>query len=58
MPLVNFAVSGAGTGVAQTVAVKGAEYTIETDAYEAFGGKDEYPARWPTPSRRSARATR
>lgn len=44
MPLVNFAVSGAGTGVAQTVAVKGADYVIETDAYEAFGGRDAHPS--------------
>lgn len=44
MPLVNFAVSGAGTGVAQTVAVKGADYVIETDAYEAFGGQDAHPS--------------
>lgn len=44
MPLVNFAVSGAGTGVAQTVAVKGADYVIETDAYEAFGGQDRHPS--------------
>lgn len=44
MPLVNFAVSGAGTGVAQTVAVAGADYVIETDAYEAFGGQDKHPS--------------
>jgi putative redox protein len=44
MPLVTFAVSGAGSGVAQTVAVKGADYVIETDAYPAFGGKDEHPS--------------
>ena len=44
MPLVTFAVSGQGTGVAQTVAVDGADYTIQTDAYEAFGGKDEHPS--------------
>ncbi len=44
MPLVNFAVSGTGTGVAQTVAVRGATYVIETDAYEAFGGKDQHPS--------------
>lgn len=44
MPLVTFAVSGQGTGVAQTVAVDGADYTIETDAYEAFGGKDQHPS--------------
>lgn len=44
MPLVNFAVSGAGTGVAQTVAVKGADYVIETDAYPAFGGQDAHPS--------------
>ncbi|MBN9738433.1 MULTISPECIES: OsmC family protein [unclassified Pseudonocardia] len=44
MPLVTFAVSGQGTGVAQTVAVDGADYTIETDAYPAFGGKDEHPS--------------
>ncbi|MBV9919502.1 MAG: OsmC family protein [Pseudonocardia sp.] len=44
MPLVNFAVSGQGTGVAQTVAVKGADYVIETDAYPAFGGEDAHPS--------------
>ena len=44
MPLVTFAVSGQGTGVAQTVAVDGADYTIETDAYPAFGGRDEHPS--------------
>lgn len=44
MPLVTFAVSGRGTGVAQTIAVDGADYTIETDAYPAFGGKDEHPS--------------
>ena len=44
MPLVNFAVSGAGTGVAQTVAVKGADYVIQTDAYPAFGGQDAHPS--------------
>jgi putative redox protein len=44
MPLVSFAVTGTGTGVAQTVAVKGADYVIETDAYPAFGGKDAHPS--------------
>lgn len=44
MPVVTFAVSGTGTGVAQTVAVKGADYVIETDAYPAFGGKDAHPS--------------
>ena len=44
MPLVPFAVTGRGTGVAQTVAVDGADYTIETDAYEAFGGQDQHPS--------------
>lgn len=44
MPLVPFAVSGQGTGVAQTVSVPGASYLIETDAYPAFGGKDEHPS--------------
>ena len=44
MPLVTFAVSGTGTGVAQTVAVKGADYVIETDAYPAFGGQDAHPS--------------
>lgn len=44
MPLVTFAVTGEGTGVAQTVAVAGADYTIQTDAYPAFGGKDEFPS--------------
>lgn len=44
MPLVTFAVSGRGTGVAQTVAVAGADYVIETDAYPAFGGQDAHPS--------------
>lgn len=44
MPLVNFAVHGKGTGVAQTVAVSGADYVIETDAYPAFGGQDAHPS--------------
>ncbi|OLR95139.1 OsmC family protein [Actinokineospora bangkokensis] len=44
MPLITFAVSGEGTGVAQTVAVSGAEYTIQTDAYPAFGGQDAHPS--------------
>lgn len=44
MPLVPFAVSGQGSGVAQTVAVDGADHTIHTDAYPAFGGKDEHPS--------------
>lgn len=44
MPLVTFAVSGTGTGVAQTVAVKGADHVIETDAYPAFGGRDAHPS--------------
>lgn len=44
MPLVTFAVSGAGSGVAQTVAVDGADYVIETDAYPAFGGQDAHPS--------------
>lgn len=44
MPLVTFAVSGTGTGVAQTVAVKGADHVIETDAYPAFGGQDAHPS--------------
>ncbi|MGQ0577103.1 MAG: OsmC family protein [Pseudonocardia sp.] len=44
MALVNFAVHGAGTGVAQTVTVAGAEHVIHTDAYPAFGGKDAHPS--------------
>jgi uncharacterized OsmC-like protein len=44
MPLVPFAVSGQGTGVAQTVSVSGASYVIETDAYPAFGGEDKHPS--------------
>lgn len=44
MPIVKFAVSGQGTGVAQTIAVKGADYIIETDAYPAFGGQDAHPS--------------
>ncbi len=44
MPLIPFAVTGRGSGVAQTVSVDGADYTIETDAYEAFGGRDAHPS--------------
>lgn len=44
MPLVPFAVSGQGSGVAQTVSVSGSDHTILTDAYPAFGGKDEHPS--------------
>lgn len=44
MPLVPFAVSGQGTGVAQTVTVSGASYVIQTDAYPAFGGEDKHPS--------------
>lgn len=44
MPLVPFAVTGRGTGVAQTVAIDGADYTIQTDAYPAFGGQDAHPS--------------
>lgn len=44
MPLLPFAVTGTGSGVAQTVTVDGADYTIETDAYPAFGGADEHPS--------------
>lgn len=44
MPIVTFAVSGTGTGVAQTVAVAGADHVIQTDAYPAFGGQDAHPS--------------
>ncbi|MGI8415868.1 MAG: OsmC family protein [Nakamurella sp.] len=44
MPLVPFAVTGRGSGVAQTVAVDGADYIIETDTYQAFGGRDQHPS--------------
>ncbi|MEO3938796.1 OsmC family protein [Dermatophilaceae bacterium Soc4.6] len=44
MPLIPFAVTGRGSGVAQTVSVDGADYTIETDAYPAFGGRDAHPS--------------
>lgn len=44
MPTVTFAVSGSGTGVRQDVDVTGSGHVIRSDAYEAFGGKDEYPS--------------
>ena len=44
MPLIPFAVTGRGRGVAQTVEVDGGDYVIETDAYEAFGGQDAHPS--------------
>jgi uncharacterized OsmC-like protein len=44
MSVVTFSVSGSGTGVRQDVAVGGSEHVIKTDAYPAFGGKDEFPS--------------
>ncbi|KAK4624248.1 hypothetical protein CLAFUW4_06090 [Fulvia fulva] len=41
---IPFHVDGQGTGVAQTVGVKDTIRTINTDAYPAFGGKNEYPS--------------
>ena len=44
MPIVTFAVSGTGTGVRQDVDVTGSGHVIRSDAYEAFGGADEFPS--------------
>ena len=44
MPDVTFSVSGTGTGVRQDVDVTGSGHVIRSDAYEAFGGKDEFPS--------------
>jgi putative redox protein len=44
MSVVTFRVTGSGTGVRQDIEVAGADHVIRTDAYAAFGGKDEYPS--------------
>ena len=44
MPVVTFSVSGSGSGVRQDVDVVGSGHVIRSDAYEAFGGRDEYPS--------------
>ena len=44
MPLVTFSVTGTGTGVRQDVDVVGSGHLVKSDAYEAFGGKDEFPS--------------
>lgn len=41
---IPFQVDGQGIGVTQTVRVKDAVHVINTDAYPAFGGKNEYPS--------------
>ena len=41
---IPFHVDGQGSGVAQTVGVKDTTHVINTDAYPAFGGKNEYPS--------------
>lgn len=42
--VVPFVVHGSGTGVAQHVVVPDSPHAFETDAYPAFGGKDEAPS--------------
>lgn len=44
MPAITFSVSGSGSGVRQDVDVVGSGHVIPSDAYEAFGGKDEFPS--------------
>ena len=44
MPDVTFSVSGTGTGVRQDVDVIGSGHVIRSDAYPAFGGRDEFPS--------------
>ncbi len=44
MPLVTFSVTGSGSGVRQDVDVVGSGHVIKSDAYESFGGKDEFPS--------------
>lgn len=44
MPIVTFSVTGTGTGVRQDVDVIGSGHVIRSDAYEAFGGADEFPS--------------
>lgn len=42
--VVPFVVHGDGTGVAQHVVVPDSPHAFDTDAYPAFGGKDEAPS--------------
>ena len=44
MPTLTFSVAGSGTGVRQDIDVTGSGHLIKSDAYEAFGGKDEFPS--------------
>lgn len=44
MPTVTFSVTGTGSGVRQDVDVVGSGHVIRSDAYEAFGGRDEFPS--------------
>lgn len=44
MPAVTFSVTGTGSGVRQDVDVVGSGHVIRSDAYESFGGRDEYPS--------------
>ncbi|HEY2205628.1 MAG TPA: OsmC family protein [Pseudonocardia sp.] len=44
MSVVTFAVTGSGIGVRQDIDVADSEHVIRTDAYPAFGGKDEHPS--------------
>ena len=41
---IPFEISGQGSGVAQSVQVKGSKHKIEADAYPSFGGKDASPS--------------
>lgn len=42
--VVPFVIRGEGTGVAQHVVVPDSPHAFDTDAYPAFGGKDEAPS--------------
>lgn len=42
--VVPFVVHGSGTGVAQHLVVPGSSHAFDTDAYPAFGGRDEAPS--------------
>ena len=42
--VVPFVVHGSGTGVAQHLEVPGSKHAFDTDAYPAFGGRDEAPS--------------
>ncbi|HEY2224726.1 OsmC family protein [Actinomycetospora sp.] len=44
MPTVTFSATGTGTGVRQDLDVVGSGHVIRSDAYESFGGKDEFPS--------------